>query len=199
MQGLPDGQPSGPVQIPQVVYVSFSAEIVPQTSEALLGVCGKLAIQRVPEVVLLLSTFGGSVMHGLTLYNVLRGMPFSLTTHNVGAVNSIGNVVFLAGDKRYACPSATFMFHGVGFDIHQPTRLEEKNLRERLDGLQADQKKIGSVIADRTSLTQEEIERLFLEASTKDTDYAKSKGLIDEVRDVSIPAGAPVHQLVFQR
>ena len=71
-------------------------------------------------------------MYGMNLYNVLRALPIKLTVHNVGNVDSIGNAVFLAGSPRYACPHSTFMFHGVGFDISQGARLEEKLLTERL-------------------------------------------------------------------
>jgi ATP-dependent Clp protease, protease subunit len=77
------------------------------------------------EVHLLLTTPGGSVMHGLTIYNVLRALPITLVTHNAGSVNSIGNAVFLAGARRYACPHSTFMFHGVGFDANNQ-RFEER-------------------------------------------------------------------------
>jgi ATP-dependent protease ClpP protease subunit len=42
-------------------------------------------------------------MNGLNIYNVLIGLPFELITHNVGNVDSIGNAIFLAGSKRYAC------------------------------------------------------------------------------------------------
>lgn len=184
--------------VPPAVYISFCAEIVPQTSESLLALCANCANQGVKTVHLLLTTQGGSVMHGLALYNTLRGMPFELITHNTGAVNSIGNVVFLAGNKRYACPNSTFMFHGVGFDVKQ-ARLEEKVLRERLASLTADQQKIASVIADRTTLDGKDIGKLFLEAVTKDAAYAKANGIIHEVKDINVPAGTPVHQLVFQR
>jgi ATP-dependent protease ClpP protease subunit len=53
------------------------------------------------------------VAQGINIYNVLCGMPFKLVTHNVGNVDSIGDVVFLAGETRYACAHSTFMFHGV--------------------------------------------------------------------------------------
>ena len=66
------------------------------------------ATSQVQRVYLLLSTPGGSVMNGMNLYNVLKGMPFELITHNVGNVDSIGNVIFLAGEKRYATANATF-------------------------------------------------------------------------------------------
>lgn len=151
------------------------------------------------DVYLLMSTPGGSVMNGMNLYNVLKAMPFKLTTHNVGNVDSIGNAIFLAGDSRYAAPHSTFMFHGVGFDVPAGARFEEKLLRERLAGIMADQKRIGAIIEERTQLTPEQVEGLFREASTKDATYAASVGIVDEIRDVEIPPGAPILSLVFQR
>lgn len=179
-------------------YVSFSAEIVPQTTETLIATMGNLANQGVQEVCLLLSTLGGSVMHGLNVYNVLRSLPFHLVTHNVGNVNSIGNAIFLAGDERYACPHSTFMFHGVAANL-DGTPLDEAKLRERLDGVQADQRLIGNIIEERTKLDAEQVRKLFLEARTKDTAYAADVGIIDGVRDVHVGPGDPVLSLVFQR
>lgn len=182
------------------VFISFSAEINPTTTEILLRTCADLANKRAKTVYLLLSTPGGSVMNGITIYNVLRSMPFKLVTHNVGSVNSIGNVIFLAGEERYSCARATFMFHGVGFDITQPTRFEEKLLRERLDSIQADQARIAAIIADRARFADRaEIEALFREAVTKDPAYAKDRSIIHDIREVQIPEGTPVLQLVFER
>src|SRR5713101_1517285 len=115
---------------PPVVYINFSADITPPSTETLLATIANLINQRVPHIYLLLSTPGGSVMHGLTIYNVLMGLPCDLTIHNVGSVNSIGNAIFLAGKHRYACQHSTFMFHGVGFDSPAGVRLEEKFLLE---------------------------------------------------------------------
>ena len=137
-------------------------------------------------------------MNGLNLYNTLRGLPFQLTTHNVGNVDSIGNALFLAGDTRYACPHSTFMFHGVGFDILNQ-RFEEKLLREKLDSILSDQARIGAIIKERTRLDQKVIEGLFREAQTKDATFAREHGIVDEVRDVQIPPGAPIYSLVFKR
>ena len=190
-QAQPDQQP---------IYVLFSAEVNPNTTEVLLATCADLANKGAKAIHLLLSTPGGSVMHGINIYNILRGLPFRLTTHNVGSVNSVGNVVFLAGDERYAVPDSTFMFHGVGFDVPQGSRLEEKLLRERLDSIQADQNQIASIIRDRASFPDEqEIASLFLQAATKDVAYARGHGIIHEIRNLDIPFGATVIPLVFQR
>ena len=184
----------------QFAYVSFSAEVNANTAEGLLGVCADLANKGTKKVCLLLSTPGGSVMHGVNIYNVLRGLPFELTTHNVSSVNSIGNVIFLAGDRRYAVPSSTFMFHGVGIDAKDGMRLEERFLRERLDSIEADHNRIASIIGDRATFPENEnIADLFLQEATKDTGYAMARGIIHEVRDVQVPSGVPVLQLVFKR
>jgi ATP-dependent Clp protease, protease subunit len=201
MAATPTGTPAPttPPPPPSRVYVSFVAEIVPKTVESLMAVLAQQVAQKVDEIYLMLTTPGGSVMHGIALYNFLKSMPFKLIVHNSGSVNSIGNAIFLAGQERYCCPNATFMFHGVGFDITDKIRLEEKNLRERLDSIKNDQQRTGKIISDNTSLKQADIEKLFLEAQTKDATYARTNGIIHDIRDIQIPAGATVLQLVFQR
>ena len=69
---------------PNTVYVSFSAEIVPHTTESLIATVTNLTNQGVKQIYLMLSTPGGSVMHGMNIYNVLRALPVELITHNVG-------------------------------------------------------------------------------------------------------------------
>lgn len=181
------------------VYISFSAEINQATTEGLLGICGQLVEKRVSTAYLMLSTPGGSVMNGLNLYNILRAMPFKVITHNVGNIDSIGNVIFLAGEERYSSPHATFMFHGVGFDINGQVRFEQKSLRERLDSINADQTRISKILCERTALSTDEANQLFLEAVTKDPEYARSKGIISDVREIKVPEGATFLQLVFKR
>ena len=191
------GDKSVPVK-GKTVYVSFSAEINPHTTEALIAALGACHNEGASAIYLLLSTPGGHVMNGMTLYNFMRSLPIPVTTHNMGNVDSIGNAVFLGGATRYASPHSTFMFHGVGFNTDAKTRLEEKFLRERLDGLLADQKRIGAIL-DRTSLSTDKIKSLFGEAQTKDADFAASVGIVDEIREAQIPAGSPILSLVFQR
>lgn len=197
--GAPIPTPIPPLPPKKVVYVSFSAEIVDHTTESLIAVMSNCVNQKVDEVYLMLSTPGGNVMHGMNLYNVLRALPFKLITHNVGNVDSIGNAVFLAGSERFACEHSTFMFHGVGIPVQAGIRLEEKNMRESLNSILADQKRIGSIIKDRTNLPEADIEALFREARTKDAAFAAGCGIVHQIKDVQIPKDTQVISLVFQR
>jgi ATP-dependent protease ClpP protease subunit len=180
-------------------YISFSAEINPNTTESLIAAVATFVNQQVPHIYLLFSTPGGGVMNGMNIYNFLRGLSCRLTIHNVGNVDSIGNAIFLAGQHRYACAHSTFMFHGVGVNVPPNTRLEEKSCRERLESIVSDQDRIGKILEERTSLTADQVKPLFLEAQTKDSTYAVGSGIVHEVRDVQIPTGGPVLSLVFQR
>ncbi|WP_155837415.1 ATP-dependent Clp protease proteolytic subunit [Herminiimonas sp. CN] len=50
----------------------------------------------------------GSTDQGFALYNFLRSLPIPLKTHNIGDVESIAVVVFLASTKRFTCPHSRF-------------------------------------------------------------------------------------------
>jgi len=191
--------PGVPAVHDKTVYVSFNAEINVNTTESLLATLANLASQGVAEVHLLISTPGGEVMHGISLYNMLRAFPFKLVTHNTSSVNSIGNAVFLAGEERYASPNSTFMFHGVQVGFQTASRLDAKQLRENLGTIDADQLRIAAIIEERSQLTEPQVRAFFGEAHTMHAAEAVGAGIIDEVRDVKIPPGSPVAALVFQR
>jgi ATP-dependent Clp protease, protease subunit len=197
--GIPAIQPTLIQQNRPPAFISFTAEINPNTVELLLATAANCVAQGHPELHLLLSTPGGSVMHGITAYNVLRGLPIPVITHNVGNVDSIGTVIYLAGERRYACPQTTFMLHGVAFGTQGPMQFFEKTLAERLASVQADQARIADIYRERAGITPEESERFFLGESTIGAPDALRRGLVHELRDVQIPAGSPVLQLVFKR
>src|SRR5712691_3344892 len=98
---------------PARVYLMFSLAISPQSIQKLLTECAAWANQGTKEIYLLFASFGGNIAAGIVAYNTLRSLPVKLITHNIGNVDSIANIIFLAGQERLAVPHSTFMFHGV--------------------------------------------------------------------------------------
>ncbi len=180
-------------------YVSFSAEVNITTAEQLQAVVANVVSQGHPELHILLSTPGGAVQYGITIYNFLRSLPIRVITHNLGNVDSIGLVIYLAGEERYACPHTTFMLHGVALQVPVPTSLFEKNFKDSLSRLAADQERIKGIYSERSHITMEEAERLFLQETTLSAEDAVGRGIVHEVRQPSIAAGSPILQLVFNR
>lgn len=176
------------------IYVTFLHSVQSPSVRALLTTLQHILDTQGgrPSIYLLMSTPGGAVDEGILLFNALRALPIELTTHNIGNVDSIGNVVFLAGSKRVTNPNATFMWHGVGFDVSGPQRFELKNVRDMLDGIEAHTARMAATIAACTTLTKEQIHELFVQASTKDAAYAKVHGLVHEIADAMVPDGAQI-------
>ena len=181
------------------IYISFTSVVNEKTAEQFLGFVCNQVNQGIEKITLLLNSPGGQINYGFNIYNVLSGLPIELVTHNVGNTDSIGNVIFLAGNTRYACRTSTFMFHGAGLEIHKQTKLEQKNLKEFLSGLDADNKRIAEVVSSRTNIDAQKIRRWQGVGRTVDAEFAKEHGLVHDIKEVSIPQGVQVFQLVFNK
>jgi ATP-dependent protease ClpP protease subunit len=191
---LPGAAPQAP---PPTAFISFTGGINTVTAQHLINAMINCANQQIGEVHLLLSTPGGPIMDGINIYNVIQGLPFKLVTHNVGNVDSIGNAIFLAGEERYACPQATFMFHGVALHGLEGQKFEIRTTREVLASLRVDEARLIEIVTERTTLDKRQVRRLYQRASTKTAAEALSCGIVHDVRPVDIPSGVPGATFVF--
>ncbi len=182
-----------------MIYINFSAEVNQQTSESLMSFLAQQVNKGEKEFYILLSSPGGDVKSGVTLYNYIRSLPAKFIMHNIGMIDSVANVIFLSGDERYTNPHSSFLFHGVGFNLSQSARFEEKQIKERLRGIKRDQKLIGDIIAERTKIKVKEIEEIFLEAITKTPEEAKKLGFVQEIKRAKVPEGNQVFSFVFHQ
>ena len=175
-----------------MIYVKFSSPINPQTSQILMNFLTDQIDRGEKEFYFLISSLGGSVNDGVVLHNFIRALPAKIIMHNIGIIDSIANVVFLSSDERYCNSNSSFLFHGVGFDIVQPQRLEGKELREKLAIIERDQKSIANIISERTKLKEEEIIEMFLRTKTKNAEEAKKVGIIQDIKSADIPEGSRI-------
>ncbi len=180
------------------VVIKFFAPVIDVTINALMDAIDKKMKQGVTQFIILISSPGGSVHHGLSAYNYLKGLPVSITTHNFGSVDSIGVVVFCGGSKRVSVPQARFLLHGVSAGF-QNERLEEKQLEERLKGLQNNVENIAKVIASNTSKSVQDVRDAILERTILNPEEAKAWGLVDEIRAELFKEGSEVISIHYQQ
>ncbi len=145
---------------------------------------------KVEHLYIMMSTPGGSINAGITLYNYLNGLPVKITTHNIGQVDSIGNVIFQTGDERIASHATSFLFHGVTFSAQGNIAMNRVQLEELLSQLKQDEKRIGVIIKDRTQLDGRKLNGFFKSGRSLSPTEALSYGIIDQVASVSIPDDA---------
>ncbi len=178
-----------------MIYVKFSSPINPQTAQNLMNFLTQQINSGQKEFYFLISSPGGSVNDGIVLYNFLKALPAKIIMHNIGIIDSIATVVFLAADERYSNKNSSFLFHGVGIDITQPMRFEEKNLKEQLIIIERDQKNIADIISERTKLREDDIREMFFRAKTKHSQEAQETGIIKEIKEAIIPEGGQIVSL----
>ncbi|MBT4513177.1 MAG: hypothetical protein HOC20_13335 [Chloroflexi bacterium] len=173
-------------------YIKFFAPVVPETVAALMQVVDSKIKQGATRLGLLISTPGGDVFQGLSVYNYLKGIPLEIVTHNFGSADSIGVVLFCAGSRRLSVPHARFLLHGVQCRFPQPMSLEEKQLEEKLKGLQIDMGNIARVIADTVAKDKQQVIDDMLNRTTLYPEEAVEYGLVHEIQSKLFEPGAEV-------
>jgi len=181
------------------VVIRFFAPVIDVTVNTLMNAIDQKMKQGIKDFTILISSPGGSVIHGLSAYNYLKGLPATITTHNFGSVDSIGIVLYCAGSKRLSVPQARFLLHGVNAQFTGNQRLEEKQLEERLKGLRIDIENIAKVIAANTGKSAEEVADAMLERTTLNPKEAQSWGLVHEIKSELFEAGSEVISIQFQQ
>ena len=181
------------------VVIRFFAPVMDATVNALMSAVDQRMKQGTREFIILVSSPGGSVVHGLSAYNYLKGLPASITTHNFGSVDSIGIVIYCAGSKRLSVPQARFLFHGVNVQFRGEQNLDEKLLEERLGGLRIDVENIAGVIAANTGKSTKEITDAMIERMVLNPEQAQSWGLVHEIKSELFEAGSEVIAIQAQQ
>jgi ATP-dependent protease ClpP protease subunit len=172
-------------------YIKFFAPVMPDSINALMQIVDRKIAQGAKKMVLLISTPGGDVFQGMSAYNYLRGIPLEIITHNFGSADSIGVVLFCAGSKRLSVPHARFLLHGVMANFPGPVSLEEKQLEERLKGLQID---MGN-ISDTVKKERQQILDDMLNRTTLYPEQAIQYGLVHEIKSELFEEGAEVYSI----
>jgi ATP-dependent Clp protease protease subunit len=168
--------------------IIFSADITPQSVNNFTNIIVNLAQGGATNVTIGMNSNGGNVVAGVMLYNTLCAVPFTLTMHNIGNVDSIANVIFMAGATRKSCAGSTFMYHGISFAGIDGETLDEIKLREKLDVITAGQKRLATIISDRSDLSVKQGAALFKQQSTRGAEWALNKGIVSAVEPLVYPA-----------
>jgi ATP-dependent Clp protease, protease subunit len=180
---------------PDTFYIKFFAPVMPDSINALMQIVDRKISQGAKKMTLLISTPGGDVFQGMSAYNYLRGIPLEITTHNFGSADSIGVVLFCAGSKRLSVPHARFLLHGVMANFPGPASLEEKQLEERLKGLQIDMGNIARIISDTVKKERQQILNDMLNRTTLYPEQAIQYGLVHAIKSELFEDGAEVYSI----
>jgi ATP-dependent protease ClpP protease subunit len=149
------------------------------------------------EIELHLSTEGGNMTAGFALYFFLKSLPLPLITHNIGSVESIGVVIFLAGHKRYACPGTRFLVHPLHWGFGNLVAADHSRVTEWRECLDFDAERYASIYEEATHgapMPDDIRTHLFGNARIFDAEAALAAGIIHKAVHARLPeAGTTSH------
>ena len=176
----------------QPVYIWFTQPITSDATTALINQVQTLIGEGVSTVNLLISSPGGSVYAGLMAYNFLKGCPAEIISHNVNSCDSIGGVIYAAGERRLSVPHGQFVLHGPSATFQANSSLSETQLEERLSTLKNEIDNIAGVLAGATGKDEPTISQDLRKGLTLSPEQAVDYGLVHEIQEELYPAGARV-------
>ena len=134
---------------------------------------------EMPHIQMLLSTYGGCVYDGLSLYDAIKNSKTEVDITCFGKIMSMGIVLLLAAKTRKAYRNTTFMIHEMTSGYLGKLADMENDLNEskRL------QKTLWDIITSETKITQKQLDDIY--EKKKDwymsAEEALEYGLITEI------------------
>lgn len=146
--------------------------------------------KRATEIKLYISSKGGDTVAGYTAYNFLKSLPVKVSTHNLSNVESIANVIFMAGSSRTASPLSRFLLHPLHWGFGTP-QADHSRIREWTACLDDDLDRFVKILDFETqglNLAEQPLWRdLITNGTILDTDRASEFGLIAGTDNSKIP------------
>jgi ATP-dependent protease ClpP protease subunit len=104
----------------------------------------------------------------------------------------VANVIFAAGDARYAQANASFLFHGVVITLGQPSVIESQ-LHENYKNAVRIREDIAKNFSAYTGIPLDEVTNLMVDGATiLSAEQAQLKGIINSICDPEIPVGTHI-------
>lgn len=143
------------------------------------GVEIDLTAIEMPHIQVLLSTYGGSVYDGLSLYDAIKGSKTSVDITCFGKIMSMGIIIMLASKTRKAYRNTTFMIHEMSsVSFGKVADMEDELIEtKRLN------KVLFDIIREETGITKKKLDEIY--EKKKDwfltAEEALELGLITEI------------------
>jgi ATP-dependent Clp protease protease subunit len=196
MASLPPGAaaPMTPPPLPPPIqYLGFAGVIDPSTVTRIAAAFSTVVNQRVPKIYLCLNSPGGLVGDGIYLYNYLRGLPVSITIHNIGTVSSIAVAIFCAANTRLCSAHGIFLIHPT--TVNDPGFRNAEQLKTGVTSALADDKRTENILRERTSMPDQLLRKRRIGDVWITPQIALQHGLVDRIEEFVLPPGQNIYQI----
>ncbi|ELT0932597.1 TPA: ATP-dependent Clp protease proteolytic subunit [Enterobacter roggenkampii] len=166
----------------------FTCPVTQSTVNALIGNCLGAINQGATELNIYISSQGGDLVAGFTAYHFLKALPVPVRTHNLSNVESVANIIFLAGSERKANPGSRFLLHPFHWGLAGPS-VDHSRVSEWTTCLNNDLERFVDIIEASVggSKNREEWKKIISAATIADAAMASDWGLIHDTTVAEYP------------
>lgn len=168
--------------------IIFSCPVNQSTVGALIGNCLGAINQGATELNVYISSQGGDLVAGFTAYHFLKALPIPVRTHNLSNVESVANIIFLAGSERKANPGCRFLFHPFHWGLTGPS-VDHSRISEWTACLNNDLERFIDIVESdvKSSKNRDEWKDVISCATIADAATAMDWGIVQEVSTATYP------------
>ncbi len=135
------------------------------------------SIKNAKNIRLNISSPGGSVFDGVTIYNILSDVKDKLTVDITGLAASISSIIALAGSKVTMREGSLFMIHNPWTGIFG----DADELRKEADTLDKIKDQLVSIYVNNSNLDADAVEGLMNAETWMNPEEAKAMGFITDI------------------
>lgn len=97
--------------------IHFICPVTANSVSQLQNHCLAALNQGATEINIHISSRGGETDYGFAAYSFLKSLPVTVRTFNLSNVESIANIIFLAGKERFATENSRFLLHPLSWSF----------------------------------------------------------------------------------
>lgn len=109
--------------------------------------------ENATEIIVPMSSEGGNLNSGFTAYNFIRSLPVPVTCINMGTVESIAVMMYLAADTRLAVEHSRFLLHEFHWTFGDRP-VDASRVAEHSASLAFDAERYAAIFEERTKPVQ---------------------------------------------
>lgn len=185
----------------QITIINFVAGITDKTSSLLLFLLTEQFRSGTNNFRINISSGGGMIFHAVSIFNFLSGLKnVHIHTHNLGQIDSSASLIFLAGHKRTASKSSSFLLHSPEMITQSQgaSQFSIELLREKLESLEKDEKKMAEIISSKIEKSQKDVLKMFKDRNTYSSAESKNLGFITEIEEFVAEPNIPIFTITNQ-
>ncbi|MCR4236590.1 ATP-dependent Clp protease proteolytic subunit [Escherichia coli] len=168
--------------------MNFTVPVNQSTVNALISNCLGAINQVATELNIYISSPGGDLVAGFTAYHFLKALPIPVKTHNLSNVESVANIIFLAGSERKANPGSRFLLHPFHWGLMGPS-VDHSRVSEWIACLNNDLERFVDILESQIELSKSrnEWKEVISAATIANASTALDWGMVHEVAAATYP------------